>query len=779
MFSDKSLDKLFSTAYNIKDNDYIIIMKKIPQKEVLSLAEAIKNKIQNLDLKGTISFLAKYSTFFMVITMIFQIINLFLYFTLKGNNAFLCILSMILPSLLYFFINVNIEDEDQQKRTVKIYKATLLLSLLLLVNFIIGIMIPSHITFVNGKQKQSPIKFITGILDFALAVFIGFSLKQKDTEDFSNKLMSTDLLSKFNFQLSKEEKKEGDIVLCIDKDTNKPVILPYKDRFLHMLIIGPTGSGKTSQIILPLLNQDMANLDAGITVIEPKGDLAEVAYAMAQYYGRPALYFDPILDACPTFNPLYGQEDDVIESMCTAFKMLSPDSKQYFADMNEQLIRNALKVLKRLKKNRATLIDLSTICTNSGNEGRKMVNQFAKMPTKTEAIAKENIDVVNYFFGDYYQLDKSKTYQNTSGVRSQIAKLVSNKYLRRILNPDNGKSDIDFDSHLENGGVICICTAQGKLRDLGRFLGYFIILAFQSSVFKREGTEETRKPHYLYIDEFQEYANPGFAQMLTQGRSYRVASHLATQDRANIGMGSGREGKDFLQLVSANARNKIIFPGISAEDAKYYSAEFGDVTIKQVTQGVTKQRFNPLYFQKVSPPSDNIRTEDKVQPRFSASDIQYRPFKEITYSIVKDNSVQEPGVGKIAYIPDELNKTLKKMAEENRWLMSLNFDPNKCRDFNNHGKIYDQIDMDKIEEMYNEKKAREKMNPDDLEFNEPQEKEKTSQNNDDYVPPTPAVDSSPFSDIDPNDLKDNKKQDKKDNKDDGENIVDVDDDDLI
>ena len=37
--------------------------------------------------------------------------------------------------------------------------------------------------------------------------------------------------------------------------------------------------------------------------------------------------------------------------LVTAFKMLNPDSAQYFQDMNEQLLRNALKVLKRTKGN--------------------------------------------------------------------------------------------------------------------------------------------------------------------------------------------------------------------------------------------------------------------------------------------------------------------------------------------------------------------------------------------------------------------------------------------
>ena len=35
----------------------------------------------------------------------------------------------------------------------------------------------------------------------------------------------------------------------------------------------PTGSGKTSQSIIPMINRDMTNPDIGITVLEPKGKL--------------------------------------------------------------------------------------------------------------------------------------------------------------------------------------------------------------------------------------------------------------------------------------------------------------------------------------------------------------------------------------------------------------------------------------------------------------------------------------------------------------------------
>jgi hypothetical protein len=184
---------------------------------------------------------------------------------------------------------------------------------------------------------------ITDIIVFALIIYVTHRPVMKVK---LNKMGDFNLPAKLKLNFTTVEKKPGDVVLCRNKDTKQDIIIPCKDRFLHMLVLGPTGSGKTSQIILPLLNQDLQNKDAGVTVIEPKGDLAEKAYAMAQLYGRKAIYFNPILESCPTFNPLYGKEEDVIENIVTAFKMLNTDSAQYFQDMNEQLLRNALKVLK-------------------------------------------------------------------------------------------------------------------------------------------------------------------------------------------------------------------------------------------------------------------------------------------------------------------------------------------------------------------------------------------------------------------------------------------------
>lgn len=474
--------------------------------------------------------------------------------------------------------------------------------------------------------------------------------------------------------------KPGDVVLCDIKDKveagakDPREIIPYKDRFLHMLILGPTGCGKTSQVILPMVNQDIHNLDVGVTVIEPKGDLAREVAMMADDLGRPYVYFDPSVDNCPFFNPLVGDETDVIENAVTTFLMLNPDSPQYFKDLSEQLVRNTLKVLKRLDKDKgidgyySTFIWMNRVLQNANNQGRELVNKFIRIRGTTEDEAKENADIASWFMNEYFA-ERSKIYENSSGIRSQVSKVIANKYLRHILNPDieqGERNQIDFDEHLANGGVICISTAQGLLRDLGKFLGYFIILQLQSAVFRRPGNEDNRRAHFLYIDEFQTYSTPGFADMLTQGRSYRVASHLATQARAQMAMGGGRDGRNFVELVSTNARNIVVFPGASKDDAKFYSEQFGELEKTEVVKSETRKRFNLITggLDRLGHPTESIREQQKLAPNFTPTDIMQRPFGEIVYYIIKNNSVQTPKVGKVKWLPKEYDSKLKKMIED-------------------------------------------------------------------------------------------------------------------
>ena len=567
-------------------------------------------------------------------------------------------------SILYSFAGKNLYDKDDKNE--KRYRRWILINItLMMMSVLIGMVVSINL----GKAT---FLLLVPIMFFPILVIIICNLPS--TKKSVNDLLDLNI---WNGAVN-DDFRPGDVSLGVDPDTKKRIRLPYNDRFLHMLILGPTGSGKTSQVILPMILQDVQNPDVGIIVLEPKGDLADQVWALGKMHNRDVLYFDPESKNCPFFNPLMGDEDDVTENLVMTFKILNPDSSTFFQDQAEQLIRQACKVLKRVYKDDATFIHMNTLITNPNNEGVNMIKQFLALPTTSISEADENKRIATWFLTDYYtgasgERNATKTFEHCSSVRAQILKLISNRYLKNVLNPPakdgpdahliEERGLINFDDVLAKGQVLTMSSAQGKLRELGKFLGFFLILQLQSAVFRRPGTVKTRRGCMLYIDEFQTYANSGFSDMLTQGRSYRVASHLATQNRALIGMNSGSKGKSFLDLVSTNARNIVIFPGANYEDARFYSLEFGVDIVEKLNRSTTR---NIGLFKDPGMKESRSIKEEKVE-RFSATDITYREFGEIIYRIVKNNSVQRPGAAKIKFIPretdDKINEYLAEYAE--------------------------------------------------------------------------------------------------------------------
>lgn len=78
----------------------------------------------------------------------------------------------------------------------------------------------------------------------------------------------------------------------------------------------------------------------------------------------------------------------------------------------------------------------------------------------------------------------------------------------------------------------------------------FFILQFQDAVLRRKGTEDSRTPHFLYIDEFPEYINKDMEVMFTLFRKYRCGVSIALQNLSQLSKEINQDiiGKQFLQI---------------------------------------------------------------------------------------------------------------------------------------------------------------------------------------------------------------------------------------
>ncbi|MHC2600144.1 hypothetical protein ACVL92_000958 [Bradyrhizobium liaoningense] len=133
-----------------------------------------------------------------------------------------------------------------------------------------------------------------------------------------------------------------------------------EDRFLHMYIIGKTGTGKSS-LIETMALQD-AKRGNGFALIDPHGDLvARVASRIPASQRDRVIYLDATDPAQPYgYNPLRHVSDDRIalaaSGMMDVFKKMWPDA---WGVRMEHILRNVLMAL--LEQPDATLHDVLRI----------------------------------------------------------------------------------------------------------------------------------------------------------------------------------------------------------------------------------------------------------------------------------------------------------------------------------------------------------------------------------------------------------------------------------
>ena len=402
----------------------------------------------------------------------------------------------------------------------------------------------------------------------------------------------------------------------INAETNQPtdnkIGLLYRDRFFHSMIIGPVGSGKSSLVVGPMLKQDVDNNDIGVIVLDPIGNTARDTAAYAKYRNRTVIYFNPLEENSVYFNPLMGNEEEVIDAMTKTFNMLNETDSLYFKDCCEELLRNSIKLVKRVFGNRANLDHLLAVMTNEDGQGKMWTTNLSKSAFDP-VNANDNQTVISYFYNDYYtgiggDRKGTMTFMNCSAIRVLVKRMVSNKYLRKVLIPPENayvNNMLNIDDVLENGDVLCICSANRALGETAKYLGLLLMNAISSAVFRRSESKSSGKGVIMYMDECHSYETNGLSDLILHGREYNVALVMTAQSRVALEEHCKGNRNLFLEDISSCVKNIVLMPACSVKDARYYSEEFGD-------------------------------------PRFTSETIQYLPYGTAICRLVKDNTIQRP-----------------------------------------------------------------------------------------------------------------------------------------
>lgn len=449
---------------------------------------------------------------------------------------------------------------------------------------------------------------------------------------------------------------DENVTLCYSRNNFKAVKIPQDDRFLNMQIIGPTGTGKTSQIMIPLIFQDLMNEEVGVTVFDPKEDLSKKIYELAMLTkNRKIVYFDPTRNDCPKIDLFRGSSEEIIKTLSRIFvnnSTAKTQEEKTAKHLSRSLIDKSVHLLKEFPDLCGNQLNIGTYVDFISDKFGSTKLRIQKLKDSIKGSSNyTRIADCDWFLKEYFDFSTG-IYTKCSNFRTKIEELATNYFLSEVFvaNSTEAKNIIDFDKHLAYGDIVIINTKNTVLGYLGRILGEILMMLYTNAVFRRFQYNQSKgisviKPNFLYIDEFATYSAVT-VDLFTQGRTFSIGTHIAVQNRTLLSMCGGVDSSSEAFAIESNTRNLVLFPGLNGEDADYFSKQF----------------FN-----------------------LSPAEILYRPFGQIVYRIVKNKSTIPPGIGLVFFINETPNAN--SIAREYKFDETGKIIYNKFDDF-----INDDID---------------------------------------------------------------------------------------
>lgn len=298
----------------------------------------------------------------------------------------------------------------------------------------------------------------------------------------------------------------------------KPVYLSRDDRRRHVYIIGKTGVGK-SELLKSMILQDI-KAGEGVCFIDPHDTIDKILPLIPPERAEDVIYFNPSdTDRPMGLNMLEARTEDQKHYVVTSiiglmYKLYDPMKTGIIGPRFEHAVRNAM--LTVMSEEGATFVEVVRALTDSS-----FVQ--ALLPKVTDPIIRR------YWTDQIAQTSDFHKSEVLDYIVSKFGRFVTNKTMRNIIG--QSKSAFDFRKVMDEGKILLIDLAKGKIgEENSNFLGLVLVPKILVAAMSRTDTpEEKRRDFYLYVDEFQNFATPDFAQILSEARKYRLNLTVANQ----------------------------------------------------------------------------------------------------------------------------------------------------------------------------------------------------------------------------------------------------------
>ncbi len=356
-------------------------------------------------------------------------------------------------------------------------------------------------------------------------------------------------------------KKDPNFDVILGENTHHgvhtPIGLTEVERERHIYIIGGTGNGKTTMLQYAVV-QDMQN-GKGLAVVDPHGDMAETLLRhVPEHRVKDVVYFNPDDITRPigmnlleipkglTEDEEIREKDLVTEALVSVFRKIFSEEDSG-GHRIEYVLRNAIQT--------ALTVEDATIFT---------IFEILNNPTyRTKVVAKlDNKDLVNFWKHELGKAGEMQKVKMAAGITAKIGRFLFSASAKRVL--EQPKSSINFEEIIDEGKILICNFSKGLIgEDTSELFGITVLAKLQLASLRRARLRQSeRKPIYLYVDEFQNFATQSFVQMLSESRKYKLFLTMAEQST------SQQKDQRMVQIVLANVGTVMCFRTGNPADEK-------------------------------------------------------------------------------------------------------------------------------------------------------------------------------------------------------------------
>ena len=399
-----------------------------------------------------------------------------------------------------------------------------------------------------------------------------------------------------------------------------------KDRTRHVYVLGKTGMGK-STLLENMAVQDIQNGE-GMCFIDPHGKTADLLMEyVPENRIRDVIYVAPFDTEYPiSFNVLESVDPDkrhlVVSGLMSTFKKIWVDA---WSARMEYILTNTLLAL--LEAPGTTLLGVNRMLSDKAY--RNEIISHIKDPSVRTFWVKE--------FAGYTERMAAEA---VPAIQNKVGQFTANPLIRNMIG--QATSSFDFREAMDKRKIMIINLSKGKIGDenmklLGGLLVTKIYLAAMSRADLPDRVMKIMPNFYLYVDEFQNFANASFADILSEARKYKLNLTIAHQYVEQM--------DEFVRpAVFGNVGTMIVFR-VGASDAEILEKEFApqftvedlvnlgfaQIYLKLMIDGLSSAPFSATTLPPIAHPNVSY-----VKEIIAASREQFaRPRAEVEAEIIK------------------------------------------------------------------------------------------------------------------------------------------------